>query len=253
MAVDPVRPVPLGDLKLWDRNPRLITTERFDSLKKSLAADPSMMEARPLIALRDGRVIAGNMRLRAALELNWDAIPVVYVDLTEDEAITWALRDNNPYGEYDDQALSELLFELQQSDVDLDLTGFSADDITRIFDGAPPPEVPPDGPDDRGTDLALANVSIGDPEAAVVKGEMWQLGDHVLVVDDLYDGWPRWIQFLTEGSLLVPYPTPTLPLTVRANTNRLVMIQPDPWLAGHVIDKWAAVRGAKTVSKIEAP
>lgn len=250
MPVDPIRRVPLGELKLWDKNPRSITKERFDSLKRSMEADPEMMEARPLISLRDGRVIAGNMRMRAALELNWDDIPTVVVDLTEEQAITWALRDNNPYGEYDDQGLAELLYELQQAEVDLDLTGFSVDDIERIFEGAPPP-VDDGGEGDRGTELSIADVTVGDPQREVAKGEVWALGHHLLVCENVYDGWPKWVEFLTgDETLLVPYPTPTLPLTERAKVAPLVMIQPDPWLAGHVLDKYAAIHGDDSVSKL---
>lgn len=248
--VEPLRRIPIGELKLWDRNPRFITKERFDSLKKSMATDRAMMQARPLIALPDGRVIGGNMRLRAALELNWDDVETVVVHLSEEQAILWALRDNNPYGEYDDQGLSELLYELQQADIDLDLTGFSVDDIERIFDGAPPPPDDPPAPDDRGTDLALADVTVADPTHIVAAGEVWNVGPHLLVVAPVYDGWPQWIEFLEGDVLLVPYPTPTLPLTERAKESRLIMVQPDPWLAGHVLDKYSAVRGEEAISQL---
>jgi hypothetical protein len=51
--------------------------------------------------------------------------------------------------------------------------------------------------------------------------------------------------------LFVPYPTPTLPLTQRSATRPLLMVQPDTWLAGHVLDKYAAVRGEDAV-RLEA-
>lgn len=247
--VDRTKAVKLADLKPWDRNPRIITKERFDSLKKSMESDPTMMLARPLVALRDGRIIMGNMRYRAASELGWKTIQTVYVDLSESDAITWALRDNNPYGEYDDQGLAELLYELQQNDVDLDLTGFSVDDIERIFEGAPPPETDPP-PDDRGVDLALADVTVADPTHVVEPGDVWNVGPHLLVVAPVYDGWEQWVRYLEGDALFVPYPTPTLPLTERAKTSRLIMVQPDPWLAGHLLDKWVAVRGEDTISQV---
>jgi hypothetical protein len=56
---------------------------------------------------------------------------------------------------------------------------------------------------------------------------------------------------LHDDDLFVPYPTPTLPLTQRATRQRLVMVQPDVWLAGHVLDKFASVRGDDAVSKVE--
>lgn len=245
-AVTEVLDVPVEELTLWERNPRKISPAALEALVASLVNDPSMMRARPVIALPDGRVIAGNMRLRAAIELGWPTVPTVYADLDETTATTWALRDNNPYGEWDEPALADLLAELRAADVDLALTGFSEqalDELLATFDR-------PDPPADRGTGLALADVSIGDPQHACERGDRWRVGPHLLIVAGVYDGWPEWLPELADGDLLVPYPTPTLPLTGKAERHRLVMVQPDAWLAGHVLDKYAAVRGEAEVERL---
>jgi ParB-like nuclease domain len=227
-------------------NPRTIDRARFDALVRSLEADPSMMAARPLIALPDGTVIAGNMRLRAAKELGWRTVPTVFADLPPERARLWLLRDNNAYGDWHEEQLATLIAELRETGADLLLTGFAErelDDLIASLDG--------NGlPDDRGSDLALADVSIGDPAHDCAAGETWALGPHLLVIEPIYDGWQRWIPLLGEGDLLVPYPTPTLPLTQRAQHHRLVMVQPDPWLAGHVLDKYAAVRGEGEIVRV---
>jgi hypothetical protein len=44
----------------------VISPERLADLGRSLASDKAMLWARPLIALPDGTVIAGNQRLLAA-------------------------------------------------------------------------------------------------------------------------------------------------------------------------------------------
>lgn len=242
-SVSEVLNVSVDELRLWDRNPRRISQAALDQLAASLLADPEMLRARPIIALPDGRVIAGNMRLRVALELGWPTVPTVYADLDEHTAATWALRDNNPYGEWDEPALADLLNELREAQVDLGLTGFSEqalDELLATFDG--------DGvPTDRGTALALADVSVGDPRHECEAGHTYRVGPHVLVVTSVYDGWPAWRDLLSPDDLFVPYPTPTLPLTSRADRQRLVMVQPDTWLAGHVLDKYAAVHGEDTV------
>lgn len=245
-AVTDVREVPVAELREWERNPRRITDSRFEALKASMKSDPAMLSARPVIALPDGRVVAGNMRLRAAAELGWETIPTVYADLDETRAATWALRDNNPYGEWDDEPLVELLRELEAAGADVLLTGFSNDDLDRLIasvggDGAP---------EDRGLELALADVSIGDPIHECASGDLWRVGPHLLIIEPVYDGWSRWASHLRGDDLFVPYPTPTLPLTVRAGVNRLVMVQPDAWLAGHVLDKYAAVKGEDEVEKL---
>jgi ParB-like chromosome segregation protein Spo0J len=77
---------PLERLRAWANNPRRITLERLEELKQALVADREMLAARPLLALPDGTVIAGNQRLRAAQELGWKTIPVLFVDLDPERA-----------------------------------------------------------------------------------------------------------------------------------------------------------------------
>ena len=91
-----VRDAPVASLRPWARNPRTITAARLSALVRALAAEPEMMRARPLIALPDGTVIAGNQRLAAAVELGWETVPTVVVDLDAARAAEWALRDNRP-------------------------------------------------------------------------------------------------------------------------------------------------------------
>jgi len=103
-AISPVAELPLKQLRLWPENPRTITPERLEQLKQALSQDREMLQARPLLALPDGTVIAGNQRLRAALDLGWETIPVITVDLDWERARLWALRDNNAYGAWDEPA-----------------------------------------------------------------------------------------------------------------------------------------------------
>ena len=107
-----VEMVPLARLRPWGRNPRRIRPDRLADLKAALQAEPGMLRARPLIALPDGTVIAGNQRLLAARELGWESIPVVFADLDGARAVEWALRDNRAYAEDVDEQLAVLLSEL---------------------------------------------------------------------------------------------------------------------------------------------
>jgi ParB-like chromosome segregation protein Spo0J len=151
-----VHPQPLDGLVPNPDNPRFILDERFADLKFSLEAEPEMMLARPLIVLGgpehraereavgwpDGVVIGGNMRLRAAQDLGWSEVPSIVVDLDVARARQWALRDNAPYGEWQADALAEMVYELSAAGTDMRLTGFSSRDVERIIasvagDGAP--------------------------------------------------------------------------------------------------------------------
>ena len=132
-----------------------------------------MMRARPLIALPDGTVIAGNQRLAAAVELGWETVPTVVVDLDAARAAEWALRDNRPYGSDVDADVSVLLSELAEMGRDLELTGFDSADIDRLLAGtgsglADPDQVPP--------------LPTGKPRSKL--GQVYELGGHRLMCGD---------------------------------------------------------------------
>jgi DNA modification methylase len=164
----------LSALRSWPENPRSIAPAALEQLKQALLGDSAMLWARPLIALPDGTVICGNQRLLAARELGWQTIPTITVELDRDRARVWALRDNNQYGTWDEQALAELLGELAADGVDLALTGFQSSDLDRLLAGleadTDPDEVPP-LPDDP----------------ASRPGEVYQLGEHRLLCGDARD------------------------------------------------------------------
>lgn len=162
---------PVGELHPHPRNPRTISAERLGELRANLEAAASMLWARPLIALPDGTVIAGNQRLLVAQELEWPEVPVVYVDLDEDEALLWALRDNRGFGDDDEDATGALLAELESRNVPLVLTGFTRADLERfMFDVA---NVPPASEDEQG---ALDRLSPPDPVTCPHCGEQFVPG-----------------------------------------------------------------------------
>jgi ParB-like nuclease domain len=167
---------PLERLRVWPENPRRITQARLDDLKRALEADREMLRARPLLALPDGLVFAGNQRLRAARELDWQTIPVLFVDLDPGRARLWALRDNSAWGEWDEPLLSEPLAELSAGGVDLVLTGFASSDLDRILGSLQPTKDPDDAPP----------LPDGEPEPK--RGEeVYELGSHRLQCGEATD------------------------------------------------------------------
>ena len=166
--------VRVSTLRPWPENPRSIAPAALEQLKQALLADSAMLWARPLIALPDGTVICGNQRLLAARELGWQTIPTITVDLDRDRARVWALRDNNQYGEWDEQALAELLGELAADGIDLALTGFQSSDLDRILAGLEPVADPDEAPP-----LPAEPVSR--------LGEVYELGRHRLLCGDARD------------------------------------------------------------------
>jgi DNA modification methylase len=146
-----------------------------DAVARSLDA---FGQRKPIVALRDGTVIAGNHTLQAAQKLGWDELAVVWVDDDETTAKAYSLADNRTaeLGGYDEVLLAELVAEVQDADEELlAATAWSADDLKDLLDRLKPepPELEGD-PDDV-------------PESApsiTVKGDVWLLGPHRVMCGD---------------------------------------------------------------------
>lgn len=186
---------PIDRLKANPRNPRRISQARLEQLMKALEHDPEMLRARPLIALPDGTVIAGNQRLRAARELGWKKIPTVTVDLDERRQHEWTLRDNAGYGEDDDELVAELLRELAGMGGDVDLTGYASAQVEALLRAtAPKPVVDPDAVP------AVPAVPRSRP------GEVYELGPHRLMCGDSLDALATFYAGVKVGCVLTDPP-----------------------------------------------
>jgi hypothetical protein len=175
---------------------------------------------------------------------------VVYADLDPQRARLWLLRDNNPYGEWDEAGVSQLLAELAAAGEDLNLTGFGSEDLDRLLAELGDPE------DGAGAEefarLAVAQATIGPPRHEVGKGEAWRLSErHTLIAAGVYDGAALWSPFLAGHELFIPYPTPMLPLTEKAEELTLLLVQPNLYLAGHLLDRYEDHHGAEALRRID--
>lgn len=100
----------LNELKELKNNPRKITHEELESLKKSIEDNPDYFEARPIILSdRTGElvIIAGNQRYRAAKELGLEEVPTALLEgLSEEREKEIIIRDNVSNGDWDYDELS---------------------------------------------------------------------------------------------------------------------------------------------------
>jgi ParB-like nuclease domain len=232
----------------------------------------------PIVVDEDGVILKGHGRHLAARKLNLTQVPVIVrSDLTAAQKKACRIADNKVgVSDWDYESLKVELEELKELDFDLDLTGFSIEECDSLFnlgvmdfqgkqifgeDGATPPgrspipHVPSDNsPDHQESDQksdgslqALIEVTIAAPRHQVAKGQVWQLDRHVLVVADVVTGWNQWVGFLTGEALFAPYPGPFVPLTLKAEERSLVMVQPDEYIAGHILDQYENVKGVGSV------
>jgi hypothetical protein len=97
-----IKVVNINDIKPHPRNPRLIKDAKFKKLIHSLQDFPEMLYVRPLVVNEEGFILGGNMRYKAARELKYKEIPVIYtIGWTEEQQEEFMIKDNSNAGEYD--------------------------------------------------------------------------------------------------------------------------------------------------------
>jgi ParB-like chromosome segregation protein Spo0J len=101
MFLTPPILIETSKLRTHPNNPRFIRKEKMEYLKRSISQDPKMMTVRPLLVNPDMVVFAGNQRLRACIELGWEAVPCSVCDWTEEEQERAMIKDNAHHGEFD--------------------------------------------------------------------------------------------------------------------------------------------------------
>lgn len=101
---------------------------------------------------------------------------------------------------------------------------------------------------EAGSLLSLLNVTVAEPVHTVAPGDAWFLGQHVLLCVHVFQDWPVWTEYLTsEKCLFLPFAGPLIPLSKKAEQNTFVMVQPDPYIAGHILDRYVDIYGESSV------
>ena len=123
--------VALSALHEDPRNARRHSERNIEVIRASMDA---WGQDQPCVCLANGRVIIGNGRLRAAKELGWTHLAVVRSELNERAAILRALADNKSaeLGAWDFDILRSDFEEIDGGDLNVDLSGFDAEEIESI-------------------------------------------------------------------------------------------------------------------------
>jgi hypothetical protein len=105
--------VPIDELRPDPANPRWIGDDELEALTRSLRRFGFVQ---PVLARRKDRVvIGGHQRLVAARRLGIATVPVVWLDVSVEEARLLGLALNKISGSWDEQPLARLLADLQSS------------------------------------------------------------------------------------------------------------------------------------------
>jgi ParB-like chromosome segregation protein Spo0J len=126
----------LTSLKKLPDNPRNIRAEDMAVLVDSLARNPELFDARPIILSdRTGElvIIAGNMRFEAAKSLGLREVPTILLPgLTEAKEREIAIRDNINNGDWDWDILANQWDDLPLGDWGLEMPSFDAIDDLEV-------------------------------------------------------------------------------------------------------------------------
>lgn len=191
--------IKITDIVPSDYNPRQISDEEMVKLKNSLGefglVDPI------IVNLKNNHIIGGHQRYEVLvsdyLEKGFDDIELNMLKLG---SVGWIFREtdleikdddhekalnlalNKINGDWDSMKLKDLLTELDEDDFDLNLTGFDELELYNLNFGDTIEY------DEGGAGAALDSLAdeydYPDAEKRVEKGEVWKIGEHILICTD---------------------------------------------------------------------
>jgi len=150
-------------LRTSPNNPRAIRENKMEQLMRSIAEDPELVHARPLIVNENYEVIAGNQRLRACVALGWKEVPCVVVNWDEAKQKRAMIKDNVSAGEWDWDLLANEWDAEELNEWGLEVP-LEEEPVEGLTDEDEVPEVP--------------------EEPKTKLGDLWILGDHRILCGD---------------------------------------------------------------------
>ncbi len=131
----PYRMTPITAIRPYDKNPRIIPQAAVDAVARSIQAFGFRS---PIIVDRDGIILAGHTRYKAAQQLGLAEVPVVWqTDITDIQARGYRIADNKvaEISAWDRDALDAEVRELAElgGDLDLSAVGLADWELERIL------------------------------------------------------------------------------------------------------------------------
>jgi len=168
-----VEQIPIGQLKPNPRNPR-DNDAAVDAVARSIQ---EFGFNNPIVTDADLNIAAGHTRLKAAVKLGMETVPVIRVPgLVGSKFTGYTIADNKTaeIAGWDEDLLAQIVSELNlESDFDLGSLGFDDSELTKLLDTSVEDE------DDKEDDAPpLPEVPVSKP------GDLFLLGDHRLYCGD---------------------------------------------------------------------
>lgn len=249
--------VTVGELyeKQWKRNPRFSTDEDIENLDLSFT---KFGQVETTAIGPTGNVYNGHQRIKYLYDKHGKNFELdvrrASRELTEPEKeqLTLLLHAGAT-GRWDFKRLSTWdKAVLEEFGLGSKYTQKLMDDFQRLNEifGLPDDE-PGETDKSDGSKLSLLDITIEDPRHHVESGEVWQLGEHVLICANVLTQWALYIDYLVDDVIFAPYPGPFVPLSKVSEMRRIIMVQPDPYICGHIIDRYEDINGDEAIATID--
>ena len=159
------------------RNPRTHTEEQVAQIAASIV---EFGWTNPVLIGADGVIIAGHARVMAARKLGLSEVPVIVLDhLSEAQRRALVIADNQlaiAGTGWDEELLRGLLVDLRQDEFNLDVLGFSDEELAGWL------TQDPEAPQEALTMEDAVPEPLEDPVTR--RGDLWILGNHRLLCGD---------------------------------------------------------------------
>ena len=175
MQIAEPKTLPLSVLKPAEYNPRKKLKpgdKEYEKIKRSIE---EFGFADSIVVNADMTIIGGHQRYTVAKDLGIEKVPctVVDIDKTREKALNIAL--NKITGAWDETMLAELLQDIQDSNFDLEFTGYEPPEIEQLFNKVHSKEVQED---DFDVESELQRPVFSQ------SGDLWILGKHRVICGD---------------------------------------------------------------------
>lgn len=123
----------IGDLKIATYNPRKELSEKDKEYQKIKNSILEFGYVAPVVVNSDMTVISGHQRLKILKDLKYEEIDCIVVNFDKNKEKLLNIALNKISGEWDYQKLESIFNELENSDIDLSITGFEEKEINKIL------------------------------------------------------------------------------------------------------------------------
>ncbi|TPE70657.1 site-specific DNA-methyltransferase [Halalkalibacterium halodurans] len=192
-----IRKIPVSEINPAPYNPRIDLQPGDSEYEKLKLSIREFGYVEPLVwNERTGNLVGGHQRFKVLMESKPETIDVSVVDLDSSMEKALNLALNKISGDWDEGKLSELLAELQEEEIDVQLTGFDLVELGELLGIENEPEIEVVEDDNFDFEKTLEDLKKSDPETSL--GDVWKLGQHILLCGDATN--PEHIEMLMQHS-----------------------------------------------------